>query len=106
MPIGERIADVERALAVGEAAALPDLVTAATSALNGNGEMTGTTWVDESGLLAGPVMVTNTSSVGVVRDARYGSPREKVPPRPESGQAQARQGPGREPGQVKSRQVE
>ncbi len=37
--------------------------------LNGNGEMTGTAWIDESGLLAGPVMVTNTHSVGVVRDA-------------------------------------
>ena len=36
---------------------------------NGNGEMTGTTWVDESGFLEGPVMITNTHSVGVVRDA-------------------------------------
>jgi D-aminopeptidase len=37
--------------------------------LNGNGEMTGTTWVEESGFLVGPVMITNTHSVGVVRDA-------------------------------------
>jgi L-aminopeptidase/D-esterase-like protein len=37
--------------------------------LNGNGEMTGTTWVEESGFLEGPVMITNTHSVGVVRDA-------------------------------------
>ena len=36
---------------------------------NGNGEMTGTTWIEESGFLAGPVMITNTHSVGVVRDA-------------------------------------
>jgi L-aminopeptidase/D-esterase-like protein len=36
---------------------------------NGNGEMTGTTWVEESGFLYGPVMITNTHSVGVVRDA-------------------------------------
>jgi D-aminopeptidase len=36
---------------------------------NGNGEMTGTTWVQESGFLYGPVMITNTHSVGVVRDA-------------------------------------
>src|SRR4030081_2025274 len=36
---------------------------------NGNGEMTGTTWVEESGFLEGPVMITNTHSVGVVRDA-------------------------------------
>jgi len=36
---------------------------------NGNGELTGTTWIDESGLLYGPVMITNTHSVGVVRDA-------------------------------------
>lgn len=35
---------------------------------NGNGEMTGTTWVEESGFLEGPVMITNTHSVGVVRD--------------------------------------
>lgn len=37
--------------------------------LNGNGEMTGTTWVEESGFLEGPVLITNTHSVGVVRDA-------------------------------------
>jgi L-aminopeptidase/D-esterase-like protein len=37
--------------------------------MNGNGEMTGTTWVEESGFLEGPVMITNTHSVGVVRDA-------------------------------------
>ncbi|UCC85031.1 MAG: P1 family peptidase [Gemmatimonadota bacterium] len=37
--------------------------------LNGNGEMTGTTWVEESGFLEGPVMITNTHSVGVVHDA-------------------------------------
>src|SRR5215207_10826163 len=37
--------------------------------LNGNGEMTGTIWVEESGLLEGPVAITNTHSVGVVRDA-------------------------------------
>jgi len=38
-------------------------------ALNGFGDMTGTHWVDEGGLLGGPVMLTNTYSVGVVRDA-------------------------------------
>lgn len=38
-------------------------------ALNGNGEMTGTAWLSESGQLEGPVMLTNTHSVGVVRDA-------------------------------------
>ena len=36
---------------------------------NGNGEMTGTTWIEESGFLEGPVMITNTHSVGTVRDA-------------------------------------
>ncbi len=46
-----------------------DAVFAGWFALNGNGEMTGTTWVDESGLMFGPVMITNTGSVGVVRDA-------------------------------------
>lgn len=49
---------------------------------NGNGEMTGTTWVEESGFLEGPIMITNTHSVGVVRDAvitwrlRHGQPNE------------------------------
>lgn len=44
-------------------------VFAAWFTLNGNGEMTGTTWVDESGALGSPVLITNTHSVGVVRDA-------------------------------------
>jgi D-aminopeptidase len=46
-----------------------DPVFAASFAQNGNGEMTGTMWVEESGFLEGPVMITNTHSVGVVRDA-------------------------------------
>ena len=46
-----------------------DPVMAAWFSLNGNGEMTGTTWVDEGGFLEGPVLITNTHSVGVVRDA-------------------------------------
>lgn len=47
----------------------PDPVFAAWFTLNGNGEMTGTTWVQESGFLEGPIAITNTHSVGVVRDA-------------------------------------
>jgi D-aminopeptidase len=46
-----------------------DPVFAGWYALNGNGEMTGTTWIDEGGFLAGPVLITNTHSVGAVRDA-------------------------------------
>jgi D-aminopeptidase len=46
-----------------------DPVFAGWFTLNGNGEMTGTTWVEDSGFLEGPVMITNTHSVGVVRDA-------------------------------------
>ena len=46
-----------------------DPVFAGWYSLNGNGEMTGTTWVEESGFLEGPVAITNTHSVGVVRDA-------------------------------------
>ncbi len=42
---------------------------AAYHSLNGNGEMTGTIWIDESGTLSGPIMITNTHSVGIVRDA-------------------------------------
>jgi len=48
---------------------LTDKVFAGWFTLNGNGEMTGTTWVEESGFLEGPVLITNTHSVGVVRDA-------------------------------------
>jgi D-aminopeptidase len=46
-----------------------DRVFAGYFSLNGNGEMTGMHWVEESGLLEGPIMLTNTHSVGVVRDA-------------------------------------
>jgi D-aminopeptidase len=46
-----------------------DSVFAGWFTLNGNGEMTGTTWVEESGRLDGPILITNTHSVGVVRDA-------------------------------------
>jgi L-aminopeptidase/D-esterase-like protein len=46
-----------------------DAVFAAWFTENGNGEMTGTTWVEDSGFLDAPVMITNTHSVGVVRDA-------------------------------------
>jgi L-aminopeptidase/D-esterase-like protein len=51
--------------------------------LNGNGEMTGTTWLEDSGFLEGPVMITNTHSVGIVRDAviawrvKHGPPDEE-----------------------------
>ena len=46
-----------------------DPVFAGWYTLNGNGEMTGTTWVEESGFLESPIGITNTHSVGVVRDA-------------------------------------
>jgi D-aminopeptidase len=46
-----------------------DSVFGAWFTLNGNGEMTGTTWLEDSGFLGGPIMITNTHSVGVVRDA-------------------------------------
>ena len=48
---------------------LNDPVYAGVFSLNGNGEMTGTAWVEESGFLEGPVVITNTHSVGVARDA-------------------------------------
>jgi D-aminopeptidase len=51
----------------GKAAAEP--VMAAWFLLNGNGEMTGTAWVEESGFLEGPVFITNTHSVGTVHQA-------------------------------------
>ena len=46
-----------------------DPVYAGYFSLNGNGEMTGTAWVDESGFLEGPIVITNTHSVGIARDA-------------------------------------
>jgi len=49
-----------------------DPVYAGWFSLNGNGEMTGTTWVEESGFLEGPVALTNTHSVGTVRDTIIG----------------------------------
>jgi len=78
--VGHRtiIEDLEggRAARTGVTAILPrgrasfdEPVFAGTFSLNGNGEMTGTIWVEESGMLEGPVMITNTHSVGVVRDA-------------------------------------
>ena len=48
---------------------LNDPVYAGFFSLNGNGEMTGTAWVEESGFLEGPIAITNTHSVGVARDA-------------------------------------
>lgn len=51
----------------GKAATAP--VFAGTYALNGNGEMTGTHWLNEFGLLHGPLLITNTVSVGTVHDA-------------------------------------
>src|SRR5436189_2631420 len=50
-------------------ASLNDPVYAGFFSLNGNGEMTGTAWVDESGFLEGPIVITNTHSVGIARDA-------------------------------------
>jgi D-aminopeptidase len=44
-------------------------VFAGVFSLNGNGEMTGTHWIEESGFLEGPILITGTHSVGVVRDA-------------------------------------
>lgn len=49
-----------------------DPVFAGTHVLNGNGDMTGTHWIGESGFLETPILITNTGSVGVVRDAALG----------------------------------
>ena len=48
---------------------MDDPVYAGVFSLNGNGEMTGTAWVEEGGFLEGPIVLTNTHSVGVARDA-------------------------------------
>ena len=57
-----------------------DMVFAAWFSLNGNGEMTGTTWLDEAGQLYGPVLLTNTHSVGVVRDTAIKWAAERLKP--------------------------
>lgn len=62
----------------GEGARRP--VFAGHFSLNGNGEMTGLPWVEESGLLDGPVLITNTNSVGVVRDAAISYAAKRWPP--------------------------
>src|SRR5580658_4684111 len=70
----------------GVTAVLPRGRTAADSVfgawftLNGNGEMTGTTWLEDSGFLEGPIMITNTHSVGVVRDAVIAWRIKRAPP--------------------------
>lgn len=67
--------DGKKAVRTGVTAILPQgktfrgRVFAGWHSLNGNGEMTGTAWIDESGGLGSPVMITNTHSVGTVRDA-------------------------------------
>jgi D-aminopeptidase len=66
----------------GEAAARPAF--AGHFSLNGNGEMTGTAWLEESGLLDGPIALTNTNSVGVVRDAVIAYAARRWPPRGDS----------------------
>jgi len=57
-----------------------DPVFAGIFSLNGNGEMTGAHWVEDSGFLDGPVMITNTHSVGVVRDAMIAWRVKRAPP--------------------------
>jgi len=74
--VGDAEGDVTRKMRTGVTAILPrgrDSLNTPTFgawfALNGNGEMTGAAWLDESGQLEGPVLLTNTHSVGVARDA-------------------------------------
>ncbi len=65
----------DKAVRTGVTAILPQgksfngRLFAAWHTLNGNGEMTGTTWIEESGGLGSPILITNTHSVGIVRDA-------------------------------------
>jgi D-aminopeptidase len=44
-------------------------VFAGYHSLNGNGELTGTIWMDEAGICSGPITITNTNSCGIARDA-------------------------------------
>ena len=63
----------------GEAATKPCL--GGYFSLNGNGEMTGIHWVEESGFVEGPVVITNTNSVGLVRDAVISYAAKRWPPK-------------------------
>ncbi len=56
-----------------------DLCFGGLSSFNGNGEMTGSHWLDESGLLSGPIGITNTHQVGLVRDALVAAETERDP---------------------------
>lgn len=76
--VGHRtlIADEPRVARTGVTMVVPrdgaiwhDHVFAAYHVFNGNGEMTGLPWIDESGMLGAPIGLTNTNQVGVVRDA-------------------------------------
>jgi D-aminopeptidase len=69
LPNGHKVRTGVTAILPRGRATLNEPVFAGIFALNGNGEMTGSHWVEESGFLEGPVMLTNTHSVGVVRDA-------------------------------------
>jgi D-aminopeptidase len=64
----------------GKGATAKDLCFGGSYSLNGNGEMTGLPWLEESGLLDGPVAITNTNSVGVVRDALIQYAARRWPP--------------------------
>ena len=69
------VADIPRAVRTGVTMVVPraeilhDAVFAGHHAFNGNGEMTGLPWLEESGLLGAAIGITNTHQVGVVRDA-------------------------------------
>jgi D-aminopeptidase len=79
------IADAPRVARTGVTMVVPrdgaiwnDYVFAAYHVFNGNGEMTGLPWIDESGMIDAPIGLTNTHQVGVVRDAivRYAAERQ------------------------------
>jgi D-aminopeptidase len=65
----------------GKGAAAKDPCFGGSFSLNGNGEMTGLPWLEESGLLDGPVAITNTNAVGVVRDALIQHAARRWPPK-------------------------
>jgi len=60
-------------------AARSDLCFGGLFSFNGNGEMTGSHWLAESGLLSGPIGITNTHQVGLVRDTLVAAEMERDP---------------------------
>ncbi len=69
LPIGNLPTNVNTRKSAGQGVGIDTYVMAAWFTVNGNGEMTGTHLIDETGFLEGPILLTNTAAVGTVRNS-------------------------------------